>query len=104
MIIKELAEEFEGPFECLGENIEKYITFSVPIKKQLDNGKTITYKIKFVDRYRFMSSSLSSHVDNLADIDCEKCDNKREYIRFKDSYLLLECSTCNAWLKKIVKK
>ena len=24
----------------------KYITFSVPIKKELDNGKTITYKIK----------------------------------------------------------
>ena len=38
-IIKELAKEFEGKFECLGENTEKYITFSVPIKKQLDNGK-----------------------------------------------------------------
>ena len=25
----------------LGENTEKYITFSVPIKKELDNGKTI---------------------------------------------------------------
>ena len=31
LIIKALAEEFEGPFECLGENTEKYITFSVPI-------------------------------------------------------------------------
>ena len=30
-IIKGLAEEFEGDFECLGENKEKYITFSVPI-------------------------------------------------------------------------
>ena len=30
-IIKELAEEFEGQFKCLGENTEKYITFSVPI-------------------------------------------------------------------------
>ena len=26
-IIKELAEEFEGEFECLGENKEKCITF-----------------------------------------------------------------------------
>ena len=34
-IIKELAEEFEGEFECLGENEEKYITFSVPIKRNL---------------------------------------------------------------------
>ena len=41
-IIRELAEEFKGQFECLGENTEKYITFSVPIKKEHDNGKTIT--------------------------------------------------------------
>ena len=34
-IIKNLAEEFEGGFECLGENTEKYITFSVPIKKEI---------------------------------------------------------------------
>ena len=34
LIIKELAEEFEGPFECLGENTEKHITFSVLIKKE----------------------------------------------------------------------
>ena len=31
-IIKGLAEEFDGDFECLGENKEKYITFSVPIE------------------------------------------------------------------------
>ena len=34
-IIEELAKEFEGQSECLGENTEKYITFSVPIKKKL---------------------------------------------------------------------
>ena len=33
-IIKERAEEFEGEFECLGEDTEKYITFSVSIKKE----------------------------------------------------------------------
>ena len=38
LIIKELAEEFEGPLECLGENVERYTTFSVPFKKQLDSG------------------------------------------------------------------
>ena len=57
-IIKELAKEFEGRLECLGENTEKYIIFV--IKKDLDNGKTITYKIKFIDSFRFMSRSLSS--------------------------------------------
>ena len=34
-IIKELAEEFEGEFECLGEKIEEYITFSVLIKNEI---------------------------------------------------------------------
>ena len=35
-IITELANEFDGNFECLGENTEKYIT-SVPIKKKVEN-------------------------------------------------------------------
>ena len=40
-IIKELAEEFKGQFKYLGENTEKYKTFSGPIEKELDNGKSI---------------------------------------------------------------
>ena len=54
LLIKELAEEFKGGFECFGENTEKYITFSVPIKREHDNRKTVTYKIKFIDSCRFM--------------------------------------------------
>ena len=41
-IIKEPAEELEGQFEGLGENTEKYLTFSVPIKKGLENGNLHT--------------------------------------------------------------
>ena len=33
-IIKQLAKEFKGNFDCLGENTEKYITFSAPIYKK----------------------------------------------------------------------
>ena len=58
--IKQLAKEFDGKFECLEENTETYITFSVPIKKELDNGKTITYKLKFIDSFRFMADKLSN--------------------------------------------
>ena len=36
-LIKQLAKEFDSQFECLGENTEKYIIFSVPIRKELDN-------------------------------------------------------------------
>ena len=64
-IIEELVKEFDGSFNCLGENTEKYVTFSVPIKKKIENKDIeITYKIKFTDSYRFMAMSLSKLVDN----------------------------------------
>ena len=82
-IIKELAKEFDGNFECLGENTEKFITFSVPIKKEIRNKDKIieiTYEIKFIDSYRFMSTSLSKLIDNLSEglhnnrcADCKSC-------------------------------
>ena len=81
-IVKQLASEFKGYFHCLGENTEKYITFSVPIKKVLDNDndndkdKTVTYKLKFIDSYRFMQDSLSNLVDNLSEINNKKPKNK----------------------------
>ena len=77
-----MAEEFEGEIECLGENNEKYITFSVPIKKEItkinkdsnDKIMKMSYQIKFIDSFRFMSSSLSSLVDNLSEgFHCENC-------------------------------
>ena len=61
-IIKEFVKESDKNFECLGENTEKYITFSVPIKKKIENKNIeITYKIKFIGSYRFMSMPLSKH-------------------------------------------
>ena len=33
-IIKELANNFVGKFECVGENMEKYKSFSVPTEKK----------------------------------------------------------------------
>ena len=48
-IINKLEKDFHGQLEWLGENTEKYITFSVPISKELNNGKTVTYKLKFID-------------------------------------------------------
>ena len=59
--------------------MEKYITFSAPIKKEHDNGKTATYKLRFIDSCRFMQSSLSNLVDNLSEI------NKKEPNKFMDT-------------------
>ena len=78
-IIKQLAREFKGNFECLGENTERCITFSASIKKEHDNGKTTTYKLKFIDSCRFMQSSLSNLVDNFSEI------NNKEPNKFMDA-------------------
>ena len=63
-IINQLAVKFKGELNCIGDNMEKCITFSVPIKKECDNNKTITYKLKFIDSFRFMPDSLSNLADN----------------------------------------
>ena len=79
-LIRQLAREFKGNFDCLGENTEKYIIFSVPVKKEHDNGKPSIYKLKFIDSYRFMSDSLSNLVDNLSEI-----NNKEPKDKFIDN-------------------
>ena len=40
----------------------------MPIKKELDNDKTVTYKLRFIDSFRFMMNKLSDLVDNLFEI------------------------------------
>ena len=100
-IIKELAKEFDGNFECLGENTEKDITFLVPVKKEIKKKNKIieiTYKIKFIDRFRFMSTSLSKLVNNLSEglhnnrwVDCKSC---LDYMKNKDEKLSFRCFSC----------
>ena len=71
----ELAEEFKTQFICLGENTEKYITFTVPTEKEVPridkNGeevrKNISCILQFIDSTRFMASSLSNLVNNLSE-------------------------------------
>ena len=104
-IIKELVKEFDGNFDCLGENTEKYITFSVPLKKKIENKASIeiNYKIKFIDSYRFMSSSLSKLVDNLSEgihnNKCSDCESNLDYIKMKNEKLLLKCFNCDSYHK-----
>ena len=73
-IINELPKEFDDQFECLGENTEKYITFSVPKKK------------------------LSSLVKYLSErLHSEKCTYRKshlDYMSVKDNQLLFMCFEC----------
>ena len=79
----------------MGENTEKNITFSVPVKEQLDSSRTIALKSKFIDSIRFMSSKLSRLVNNLS----EKCRDKNwkyecEFKGFKNNKLSYDCKEC----------
>ena len=108
-IIKELVKEFKGNFDCLGENTEKYITFSVPLKKKIENKNLkTTYKIKFCDSFRFMSSSLSKLVDNLSEgihnNKCADCKSSLDYIKSKNEKLILECYNCKQRYRKKLNK
>ena len=105
-IIKELANEFEGQFECLGENKEKCKT-SVPIKKEItkidkdsnESVVTISNKIKFIDSTRFATTSLSNFADNLAEgihkIKCKDCDCFLEHESVKDNLIKYKCLSYN---------
>ena len=65
-----LAEEFKKQFTCLGENTEKYITFTVPIKKEVTridkNGeeitKNISYILQFIDSARFIEKVIAKRL------------------------------------------
>ena len=48
LLIKDLAKGFKSDICCLGENTEKYISFSVPIHTKKINKETITYTLEFI--------------------------------------------------------
>ena len=111
-IIKELAGELEKQFNFLGENIKKYITFTVLIQREVTNidkneveiTKTMNYKLQFIDSASFMASTLSSFVNNLSvgihkikrkhghdDKKCLTCGIK--YTNLKDVLAEYKCSS-----------
>ena len=84
--------------------MEKNITFLVPIKKECDNGKTTSFKLKFIESFTFISTSLSNLVDNLSEIykkEWKKCmerkkiKSKCKVIDIKDDRLIYKCKKCN---------
>ena len=104
-ISKEFVSEFDSNFECLGENTERYKTFSVPIEKKFNNKNIyITYKIKFIDSFRFMATSLSKLVDNLTgnihNDKCIKCKSNLCFVRVMNETLVFKCIDCDKECEK----
>ena len=86
-ITNQFAEEFKGELNFIVENMKKYITFSVPIRKECDDGKTIPHKLRLIDSLRFMSTSFSLLVDNMAEkfnsIECKSCTENNRCVECK---------------------
>ena len=63
---------------------KKYTTFSASVKKE--NDEKITYRLKFIDSYRFVSTSLSNLVDNLSgvyDKECKNCMERKKKVKLR---------------------
>ena len=85
----------------MGENTEKYITFTVPIEKQVTKNdkpgeqitKNICHILQFTDSARFMASSLSNLVDNFSEgIHKIKCKFRHDDKKFETSWI-----KCKYW-------
>ena len=110
-IIKELLEEFEKQFTCLGKNTEKCITLSVPIQKEITRIDTNVEEVikKIFCKLQFMHSTLSNLVNNLAQrIYKTKCNNQydnKKYktwgIKYKDCESFLEYTNLKRWFNRI---
>ena len=114
-IIKKLGKEFKKQFTFLRKSTKKYITFIVPIEKEVikidkdgeEVFRNISYLSQFLDSAKFLAGSLSNLVNNLFerihkvkckfgldDKKCETCEIKYkycicslEYSNFKDNLI-----------------
>ena len=106
LFIKELGRRFnKGDIGVIAENKEKYISFNVKINFRLarvkdKDGKEVykNIKLRFIDSFRFMASSLDKLASNLCGISgirYDKCKGNMELINFSDNYIAsLGCERC----------
>ena len=79
----------------MGENTEKYITFTVPIEKgEKKLQKNISYILQFIDSARFMASSLSNLINNLSE--------EIHRIKCKYGYDYKKCEICKMTYKYLL--
>ena len=97
--------------KCIQLNTNKYMSFSIPIRKEIKKQnelkktkkKVITYNLKFIDSAKHMNKALSTLVDNLSEINkcnCEETkdkDIKNKIIKSTGKTIIhTTCKTCNS--------
>ena len=99
--------------KCIGENTEKYISFSVNFQEDIDDNDDVNeeeerkpknYRLRFIDSFTFVNSSLDSLRDNLSEINnkaCVKCKERIKSVQYckfidlsnkKSRYKCLKCN------------
>ena len=117
LIITELAKEFRSEMRCILLNTSKYMSFSIPIKKEIKKQKeqneqnepkkpkkkVITYSLKFIDSAKHISKALSTLVDNLSEINkcnCEVTEDKDIKLKIikntGKTIIRTTCKICNS--------
>ena len=68
----------------------------------------IPYKLKFIDSFTCMSTSLSSIVDNISDglhsNKCTNCKSSLDYMKVVNNQLIFRCLNCNKNYNKYFNK
>ena len=111
IIINELGKEIRSELNCIPLNGEKFMSFSIPIKKKIYANSNNTKKkllpcnLRFIDSARHMNESLSALVDNLSGLNKCKCEKpsfdniKITYEIIKSEYMVYtRCEGC-LWRK-----
>ena len=111
LILNVLAKEFRSELQCIPLNGEKFMSFSIPIKKNTytnsknTNKKLLTYNLRFIDSARHMNESLSALADNLSGLNKCRCEKpsfeniKTTYKEINNEYILnTRCKAC-LWRK-----
>ena len=126
LLIEEFAKEYESDINCIPLNTNKYMSFSVPIKKEVTEPKdddkkgkkkVLTYSLRFIDSAKHVDRGLSTLADNLSELTvCKRGPNDSKDIITKGKelkgkyYVLIKCNTffpstfklCKGNLKKFL--
>ena len=109
LLIKDLAKEHLPYIKCLGENTEKYISFSLKIdnpeydEDNKDEDKPKSYNLRFADSFRFLESLTDklSEINNKTCVKCKERDKSTQYCEFVNldmnrlRYKCLKCDVTN---------
>ena len=84
----------------------------MPVKEECGDSQTISCKLRFIDSFRFMSTTLSELVNNMSGIsntiECKSCTEKIKinseccFVGLKNNRLIYRCKECKEEWKRLI--